>query len=99
MDDLVKKTAESGHYSDQELKKVFTGDRGKKALEKYQSNKTPIAKKNAASSTRELPEAKTTGGKDLNEMPVPSSAKGKIIRDNKTGKRYKSDGKKWNEIA
>jgi hypothetical protein len=56
MDDLVKKTAESGYYTKQELEKVFTGERGKKALEKYQSSK-PAAKKSATPSTieRQLP--------------------------------------------
>jgi len=41
-------------------------------------------------------ESKATGGTE--EMPPAVEHPGKIIRDTKTNKRYKSNGIKWVEI-
>jgi hypothetical protein len=41
---------------------------------------------------------KVEAKKESAKMPSPIDNEGKIIRDTKTGKRYKSDGKKWKEI-
>lgn len=35
---------------------------------------------------------------EMNEMPPASKHKGKIIRTTESGKRYKSDGKRWKEV-
>jgi len=36
--------------------------------------------------------------KPMEKMPPPETHKGRIIVDTETGQRYKSDGKKWNEL-
>lgn len=72
-------------WSRDEIKKAAKGTPMEAAVNEYDFSKSTGKK------SRELPE--------MNSMPAASSYNGKIIRDNQTGKRYKSDGKKWNEIA
>lgn len=35
---------------------------------------------------------------EMPEMPDPGKLKGRVIKDKTTGKRYRSDGSKWNDI-
>jgi len=35
---------------------------------------------------------------EMKQMPIPSQHKGKIIKSTESGKRYRSDGKRWKEV-
>jgi hypothetical protein len=64
----------------------------KDAVKNYKFSAKPAERKMNA----KQPEKKAV---ESNTRPDPSQYKGKIMNDKLDGKRYKSDGKKWNEIT
>jgi len=81
-------------WSKEEVTQAAKGTPMADAVKSYDFNKTP---KTSVAEKREIPSK--SKAKESNDMPNPVQYTGKILRDNQTGKRYKSDGKRWNEIA
>lgn len=92
---LVKSAVEKG-WSEEDIK-VAAGDAPKSvqdAVEKYYRK----ASEEPARKVDNPRKAATKDKKSMDTMPLPNQYVNKILRDKTTGKRYKSDGKRWNEI-
>jgi hypothetical protein len=98
---ILNEPREMEYKTLQEVRKQHKGralpfDLAEEITERMESKLDTLAEEFKSISSSETTEA--AAPQVMTKMPSPSAHKGKIIRDDKTGKRYKSTGKSWKEI-
>jgi len=68
------------------------------AFNEYKGGELPFDQIDARAEEIHRNSLSSPSGDPTLDMPDPAGNEGKIIKDTETGKRYKSDGKNWNEV-